>query len=138
MLSHSGVSDSLQPQGLQPSRFLWAQDSPGKNTGVHCHVLLQGIFPTQELNLVLPPLQADSLPTELQEKPKKLYRIYLIDILIYLNRQLFSTILISCFYLSYFVYVFFFLLFPLNRFFHSFVYLLVFYFYFSSLLVCSL
>ena len=30
------------------------------------------------------------------------------------------------------------LLFPLNRFFHSFVYLLVFYFYFSSLLVCSL
>ena len=25
-------------------------DSPGKNTGVGCHVLLQGIFPTQELN----------------------------------------------------------------------------------------
>ena len=23
---------------------------PGKNTGVDCHVLLQGIFPTQELN----------------------------------------------------------------------------------------
>ena len=26
-------------------------DSPGKNTGVGCHALLQGIFPTQELNL---------------------------------------------------------------------------------------
>ena len=26
-------------------------DSPGKNTGVGCHVLLQGIFPTQELNI---------------------------------------------------------------------------------------
>ena len=25
-------------------------DSLGKNTGVRCHALLQGIFPTQELN----------------------------------------------------------------------------------------
>ena len=25
-------------------------DSPGKNTGVGCHALLQGIFPTQGLN----------------------------------------------------------------------------------------
>ena len=25
-------------------------DSPGKNTGVGCHFLLQGIFPTQESN----------------------------------------------------------------------------------------
>ena len=29
-------------------------DSPGKNTVVGCHFLLQGIFPTQELNLGLP------------------------------------------------------------------------------------
>ena len=29
-------------------------DSPGKNTGVGCHALLQGIFPTQGLNPVLP------------------------------------------------------------------------------------
>ena len=28
-------------------------DSPGKNTGVGCHALLQGIFPTQGLNLYL-------------------------------------------------------------------------------------
>ena len=26
-------------------------DSPGKNTGVGCHALLQGIFPTQGSNL---------------------------------------------------------------------------------------
>ena len=26
------------------------RDSPGKNTGVDCHALLQGIFPTQESN----------------------------------------------------------------------------------------
>ena len=29
-------------------------DSPGKNTGVGCHFLLQEIFPTQGLNLGLP------------------------------------------------------------------------------------
>ena len=29
-------------------------DSPGKNTGVGCHLLLQGIFPTQGLNPGLP------------------------------------------------------------------------------------
>ena len=28
-------------------------DSPGKNTGVGCHALLQGIFPTQGSNLHL-------------------------------------------------------------------------------------
>ena len=40
-------------------------DSPGKNTGVGCHFLLQGILPTQESNLCLLRLlhwQADSLP----------------------------------------------------------------------------
>ena len=30
------------------------EDSPGKNTGVGCHALLQGIFRTQELNLSIP------------------------------------------------------------------------------------
>ena len=37
-------------------------DSPGRNTGVGCHFLLQGIFPTQGLNLCLLRWQADSLP----------------------------------------------------------------------------
>ena len=36
-----------------PARFLCPWDSPGKNTGVNCHVLLQGIFPTQGSNLCL-------------------------------------------------------------------------------------
>ena len=31
-----------------------ARDSPGRNTGVGCHALLQGIFPTQGLNPGLP------------------------------------------------------------------------------------
>ena len=36
-------------------------DSPGKNTGVGCHFLLQGIFPTQGLNLHLLHWQVGSL-----------------------------------------------------------------------------
>ena len=40
----------LQPHGLQPARFLCPWDFSGKNTGVACHFLLQGIFPTQEFN----------------------------------------------------------------------------------------
>ena len=40
----------LQPHGLWPARLLCPWDSPGKNTGMGCHFLLQGIFLTQELN----------------------------------------------------------------------------------------
>ena len=38
--SHSVVSDSLRPHGLQPTRFLRPWDFPGKSTGVGCHCLL--------------------------------------------------------------------------------------------------
>ena len=34
-------------------RLLCPWDSPGKNAGVGCRALLQGIFPTQELNPAL-------------------------------------------------------------------------------------
>ena len=37
-------------QGLYPARLLCPWDPPGKNTGVGCQDLLQGIFPTQGLN----------------------------------------------------------------------------------------
>ena len=37
----SVVSDSVRPYGLQPTRLLRPWDSPGKNTGVGCHFLLQ-------------------------------------------------------------------------------------------------
>ena len=52
--SHSVVSDSSRPHGLQPTRLLRPWDFPGKSTGVGCHCLLQEIFPTQGLNLGLP------------------------------------------------------------------------------------
>ena len=41
---------SVRRYGLQPTRLLCPGESPGKNTGVGCHALLQGIFPVQGLN----------------------------------------------------------------------------------------
>ena len=46
----SVMSNSLQPYGLQPARLLCPWNSPGKNTGVGCYVLFQGIFLTQGSN----------------------------------------------------------------------------------------
>ena len=59
----SVVPDCLRPHGLSPARLLCLWDSPGKNTGVGCHVL-QGIFPTQGSNLHLLRWRADSLTPE--------------------------------------------------------------------------
>ena len=58
----SVVSDSLWPPGPWPARLLCPWDSPGKNTGVGCQNLLQGIFLTQVLNPSLLHWQAGSLP----------------------------------------------------------------------------
>ena len=44
------MSNSLRPYGLQPARVLCPWGSLGKNSGVGCHFLHQGIFPTQGLN----------------------------------------------------------------------------------------
>ena len=41
LLSRSVLSDSVQPQRRQPTRLPCPWDSPGKNTGVGCHFLLQ-------------------------------------------------------------------------------------------------
>ena len=53
-VSFSVVSNSLRPHGLYPARLLWSWNSPGKNTGVGIHSLLQGIFLTQRSNIGLP------------------------------------------------------------------------------------
>ena len=65
------MSNCLWHYELKPSRLLCPWDSPGKNTGVGCHALLQGIFLTQGLNPCLQRLlhlQVASLPTELPGK----------------------------------------------------------------------
>ena len=103
------VSDSCDPVDCSPPGSSVVGDSPGKNTGVGCHALLQGVFPIQGSNpgllhcrqilyhlspqgspgvlewvacpfsrgasqpgieLGSPALQVDSIPAELQWKPK--------------------------------------------------------------------
>ena len=63
-------------------------DFPCKNTEVSCHFLLQGIFPTQELNLSLLCLlhwQADSLPLSHPGSPNILISSWFICSLTYLE-----------------------------------------------------
>ena len=47
-LISNSCSTLLQPHGLQPTRLLCQWDFSSKNTGVGCHFLLQGIFPTPD------------------------------------------------------------------------------------------
>ena len=50
LLSCSVMSNSLCPMDYSPPGSSVHGDSPGKNTKVGCHTLLQGIFPTQGSN----------------------------------------------------------------------------------------
>ena len=51
VLSRSVMSDSLEPMDHSLPDSPVHGDSTGKSTGVGCHALLQGIFPTQVSNL---------------------------------------------------------------------------------------
>ena len=44
-VNRSAMSNSFQLHGLQPARLLCLWNYPGKNTGVGCPSLLQGIIP---------------------------------------------------------------------------------------------
>ena len=68
VLSHSVLSNSLHPYGLQPSRLLCPWNFPGKDTGVGFHSLLQGIFQTQGSNLGL--LHCRQIPYHLSSPGK--------------------------------------------------------------------
>ena len=56
MVSHSVVSDSMRPHGLQPTRLFRPWDFPGKSTGVGCHCLL---------------LKLNHTPSQINNEPKK-------------------------------------------------------------------
>ena len=64
------------PCRLFLARFLCPWNPPGKNTGVGGHSLLQGIFPTQGLNLALLHCR-QTLPSTMQPlgKPAKEHKI---------------------------------------------------------------
>ena len=87
-VSCSVMFDSLWHHGLYPTRVLYPWNSPGMNTGVGCHSLLQGIFLTQGSNLGFPHKQADSL---LSEPPRKhIYVCIYIYIYIYFHHYCFE------------------------------------------------
>ena len=62
-------------------------DSPGKNTGVGCHSLLQGLFPTQGSNLGLPHCRWITHHLSYQESPANHIK----------NADVFFTVIISGF-----------------------------------------
>jgi len=83
---------TLRPFELTPARLLCPWDSPGKNTGMSCYILFQGIFLTQGSNLSFLYLlhwQVGSLPLAPPEKPillmyiYNIYIMYIIHIYIY-------------------------------------------------------
>ena len=47
---HARSCPALRPPGLQPTRLLCPWGFSGKNTGMGCHALLQGIFQSQGSN----------------------------------------------------------------------------------------
>ena len=47
MILHSADSYLCDPMDCSPPGCSVPEDSPGENTGMGCHALLQGIFPTQ-------------------------------------------------------------------------------------------
>ena len=57
----SVLSNSLRPRGLQATKNLCPWDFPGKNSGVGCYFLLQGIFLTHK-SPVAPVLEVDGFP----------------------------------------------------------------------------
>ena len=70
LFSHNLFFPTLRTAACQAPLSM---DSPGKNIGVGCHALLQGIFQTQGSNLRLLHLlhwQASSLPLAPLGKPK--------------------------------------------------------------------
>ena len=72
-LVHRSCLSVWRPHRLWPGRLLCPWDFPGKNTEVGCHVLLQGIFPTQGSNPHLLHWQADSSTAGPPRKPWDAY-----------------------------------------------------------------
>ena len=84
----SVMFNSLRPHGPHPTSLLSPWDYLGKNTGVGCHALLQGIFPTQGFSPCLLRLlhwQAGSLPPAPTGQPRNVHSIFKDDHIVYLS-----------------------------------------------------
>ena len=72
------MSKSFATPSTIATRLLRPWDSPGKNTVVGCHFLLQGIFLSQGSNMYLLHQQVDSLPLSHQGSPNPFVKSYTI------------------------------------------------------------
>ena len=70
VLSRSVMSTLCDPMDCSPPGSSVHRDSPGKNTGVGCHALLQGNLPNPGTESRSLALQLDSLPAELPGEPR--------------------------------------------------------------------
>ena len=92
-VGHSVLFDSLLPHGLQPARLLCPWNFPGKNTGVGCHFLPQGIFLAQGLNPQLLHWQVGSLPLCHLGGPRRTLRgLYRVRASLLFSHQLFTSL----------------------------------------------
>ena len=66
------------PVDYSPTSSSLHGDSPGQNTGVGCHALLQGIFPTQRSNPGIPPCRQILYHLSNQGRFKIYYKITII------------------------------------------------------------
>ena len=73
--SLSCVQLFFDPMDCSPARLLCLWDFSGKNIGMGCHFLLQGIVPGQGSNLHLLYWQVDSLPLSYKGSPHYLLLI---------------------------------------------------------------
>jgi len=64
------MSEALRPHGLQPSRLPCPWNFPGKNIGVGCYALLQGIFPTWGIKPTSPALASEFVTAATPMTPK--------------------------------------------------------------------
>ena len=72
------LSDFCDPHAPSSTRLFCLWDFPGKNTGVNCHFLLQGLFLTQGSNLSLLHLlywQVDTSPLSQLGSLQKMWTI---------------------------------------------------------------
>ena len=70
MLSHSSYPTLCNPMDCSPPGSSVHGDSPGKNTRVGCHALLQGNLPNTGFEPRSPALQVDSSPSKQPGKPQ--------------------------------------------------------------------
>ena len=73
LFTRSVVSNSFLTPWTVAHQAPLPWDSPGKNTGVGCHFLLQGIFLMQGLNLCVLHWQVDSLPLSHHGSPLRFH-----------------------------------------------------------------